>query len=67
MCNSDYSSYDCSIKKSDLPILLTSTYTNNTIDLSNQSLTDALLFVNKFLIDVDTAVLKCTILIVSLK
>ena len=50
-----------------MPILLTSTYTNNTIDLSNQSLTDALLFVNKFLIDVDTAVLKCTILIVSLK
>jgi hypothetical protein len=62
-CNPDYSSYDCSIKKSDLPILFNSTYTNNIFDLSKQSLTDIFLIVSKFLIDTETATLKCTILI----
>lgn len=66
VCNSDFTNYDCSLNLKDLPLLYTSTYTNNTFDLANQTLTDIFLVVSKFLPDSYTASIKCTLTIVTL-
>ena len=65
LCNANYGAYDCSINLSAKPLLLQTTYANNMFDISNQTLTDILLVVGKFLADNDKATLKCDLLIVS--
>ncbi len=63
VCSANYDAYDCSINLSDKPLLLNTTYTNNLFDISNQTLTDILLVVSKFLASSETATLKCDIIV----
>jgi hypothetical protein len=65
VCNVGYGNYDCSLSLSEPPILYKSTYENNTFDLSNQTLTDIILVVSKFVANSNTAALRCTLLRVT--
>ena len=63
VCNTGYSTSDCSLKLSDSPLLFGTTYSNNTYDFANSSLSDVLLVVSKFVADSEAAVVKCTKLV----
>lgn len=63
VCKLGYSRADCSIKLSNAPVFLKTMYQNDTYDLKNGTLRDAILKLEKFETGVMSSVVKTTALV----
>lgn len=64
-CQTNYRGTDCSINLSSAPLFYKTIYDNDRYDLSNGSLSDVILIMDKFVSDSENAVVKVTVLVSS--